>query len=399
MSVRRRNEGNLGAMPAGRPDRARSWPRSPPRATLRPEVDLEPGPVAAVEVDGVLDRPAVLGKGGAANADRRRARASAQVASVRRPRAWSARSPRAHAPDGCRRSPPSGRTATAWPGRGRPGRDTRSRERTTSPAAAAPRRRTGSGAAATRAGRRRSPRAVAHFGVEVSGQLQVRAPVRPARSPEPASVPRTRPAAAAYGRREVARRKCPSPGRRYTSPAPHQQLHRLAGGHARKPELVGDRPLAGKPRVGRELPIGDLLRQLVGGLAVARYRAGSDPRGWMRPSCSIYTTCQDARRARIVSGMRIAAMVVAATGLVPSPSPCGSEARRARCEPTPYAAPDVIGMRLDRGHVAAAPGRRCAHRRAAREAGRPPGRVAQIRGVGFDGYYTRDSDLVLRVGR
>ena len=29
----------------------------------------------------------------------------------------------------------------------------------------------------------------------------------------------------------------------------------------------------------------------------------------------------------------------------------------------------------------------------------PAGTVAEIRGVGFDGYYTRDSDLVLRVGR
>lgn len=91
-------------------------------------------------------------------------------------------------------------------------------------------------------------------------------------------------------------------------------------------------------------------------------------------------------------------MVVAATGLVLVAFALWIGGRAGSVRPTPYAAPDVIGMKLDQATSLL---RRAGdvHIEVQRVKWAPAGTVAEIRGVGFDGYYTRDSDLVLRVGR
>ena len=91
-------------------------------------------------------------------------------------------------------------------------------------------------------------------------------------------------------------------------------------------------------------------------------------------------------------------MVVAATGLVLVALALWVGGQAGPIRPTPYAAPDVVGMRLDRATAAL---RRAGDVRihVQRVNYVPAGTVAGMRGVGFDGYYTRDSVLVLRVGR
>ncbi len=91
-------------------------------------------------------------------------------------------------------------------------------------------------------------------------------------------------------------------------------------------------------------------------------------------------------------------MVVAAAGLVLVACALWIGGQAGSVRPTPYAAPDVIGMRLDHATSLL---RRAGdvHIHVQRVDWAPAGTVAEIRGVGFDGYYTRDSDLVLRVGR
>jgi hypothetical protein len=96
--------------------------------------------------------------------------------------------------------------------------------------------------------------------------------------------------------------------------------------------------------------------------------------------------------------MRIAAMVVAAVALVVIAGAVWIGGHAGSIKPTPYAAPDVIGMRLVDATAAL---RRAGDVRidVRRVSWAPRGKVAQINGLGFDGYYTRESVLVLRVGR
>jgi hypothetical protein len=96
--------------------------------------------------------------------------------------------------------------------------------------------------------------------------------------------------------------------------------------------------------------------------------------------------------------MRIAAMVVAAVAFVAAAGALWIGGHAGPIKPTPYSAPDVVGMRLA---DATARLRQAGNVRidVQRVSWAPRGRVAQINGVGFDGYYTRDSVLVLRVGR
>ena len=128
VSVRRRGEGDLGSDASGRPGRRALGRGRGQERLYDPEVDLEAGAVAAVEVDGVLHRAAIVGVGSAAHADRRRARACAQMACVRRLECGRFdRLVRVHRPHPEGRSP-LGRTATAWPYRGCPDRGTPRRE-------------------------------------------------------------------------------------------------------------------------------------------------------------------------------------------------------------------------------------------------------------------------------
>ncbi len=91
-------------------------------------------------------------------------------------------------------------------------------------------------------------------------------------------------------------------------------------------------------------------------------------------------------------------MVVAAVALVAAAGALWIGGHAGSIKPTPYSAPDVIGMRLTDATAAL---RRAGnvHIDVQRVSWAPRGKVAQINGIGFDGYYTSASVLVLRVGR
>jgi hypothetical protein len=96
--------------------------------------------------------------------------------------------------------------------------------------------------------------------------------------------------------------------------------------------------------------------------------------------------------------MRIAAMVVAAVGLVIVAGALWAGGQVGGIRPVPHVAPNVIGMPLAQAQRALRRGGDVTI--VVRRVGwAPAGKVAGIQGVGFDGSYTRDSVIRLSVGR